>query len=87
MNLRTFFVRESNNNKKDKKSVSIKTRNSIKDSKVQSVAECDNSLNLQDHIWLTFLVEDPGHTILLRGNPTPKELLQIGLGLDPVLSP
>ena len=64
MNLRTFFVRESNNNKKDKKSVSIKTRNSIKDSKVQSVAECDNSLNLQDHIWLYVPCEKPDYTIL-----------------------
>jgi len=46
MKLRTFFVRESNRSKKERKSVNAKTINSIEDSKGQSVAECDRSLNL-----------------------------------------
>jgi len=50
--LSTFFVRESSRSKKERKSVNINTRNSIKDSKSQSVAECDCSLNL----WLMFSV-------------------------------
>lgn len=53
MNLRTFFVKESKSNKKDRKSVNTRTRNSIKDSKVQSVAECDSSLNLQNERDIT----------------------------------
>ena len=44
--LRTFFVKESNRSKNARKSVNINTKYSIKGSKVQSVAECDSSLNL-----------------------------------------
>lgn len=50
INLRTFFVKESTNNKKDRRNVNIRTKYSIKGSKVQSVAECDNSLNLRSSI-------------------------------------
>jgi hypothetical protein len=50
INLSTFFVRESNMSKNDRRKASIKTKNSIKGSKVQSVAECDGSLNLHSNL-------------------------------------
>ena len=70
--MRTFFVRESNNSKKDKRSVNTKTKYSIKGLKVQSVAECDNSLNLHIQTGTSRVkmisVRTEGETILYDSN-------------------